>query len=140
MSQRTATNEPLRERAKNAWLHHVDNQLKWELIITRQTFVLLERVYAICGHDYDVDLSITGWRVIARVDELKFISTYYELYKNLPPDSEDRCFGVRLWWKCEKCRQVRTSGVIYTDYDLGRQLETFEPQRSHRCRAKSSRC
>lgn len=136
MSQRTNTIEPLRERAKAAWLHHVNNELEWERGITRQTFVLLERVYAVCGHGYDVDLTINGWQVIARVDELKFISTYYELYKNLPQDSEDRCFGIRLLWRCEKCRRMKTSDVIFTDYDLGRQLEIFAPQRSHRCKCK----
>lgn len=137
MSRRTITTvEPLRERAKAAWLHHVDDELKWERIVTRQTFVLLERIYAVCGKEYDVDLTIRGRQVIARVDELRFISTYYELYENLPPESEGRCFGIRLWWKCDKCRRTRTSDVIYTDYDLGRQLEIFAPQRSHQCRGK----
>jgi hypothetical protein len=132
----TATAEPLRERAKAAWLHHVNNELKWERIFTRQTFVLLERIYAICGEDYDVDLAINGYQIIARVEELSFISTYYELHENLPQDAEDRCFGVRLWWRCEKCRQVETSDVIFTDYDLGRQLESFAPQCSQRCKGK----
>lgn len=132
----THTIEPLRDRAKAAWLHHVDKELKWERIFTRQTFVLLERIYAVCGNGYDVHLTVRGRQIIACVDELKFVSTYYELYERLPPESDDRCFGIRLWWKCEKCRRVRTSDVIYTDYDLGRQLETFKPQRSHRCRLK----
>jgi hypothetical protein len=136
MKRRTTTVEPLRERARAAWLNHVNKELKWERIFTRQTFVLLERIYAVCGDNYDVHLTIKGRQIVACVDELKFISTYYELCENLPLDSEDRCFGIRLWWRCEKCHRVRTSDVIYTDYDLGKQIETFTPQQSHKCRRR----
>lgn len=136
--QRVKTIKPstlrLRARAKAAWHRRLEKKLKWDRQLSNQMFVLLDRVYAICGFQYDVHLFWDSWQLRANVDGLYFISTYGELRKSLAPDSIETFFGVRLWWQCGKCRRVKTSDVIYTDYDLGRQLEVFSPEASHRCR------
>ena len=136
-SERTRTVIPLRRRAKEAWQSHVKDELEWERRITKQTFVLLDRVYAICSDQYKVNLRVEGMRVLATVEGLQFISTYYEMYKSIPLDSLETFFGLRLWWQCAKCKRIETSNVIYTDYDLGRQLEAFSPEASHNCQRRT---
>src|SRR4051812_45868519 len=91
--------EPLRVRAKSALLEHLNNEMRWEKLITQQMFFLLERVYAISGDEYEVALTINGSQVKARIEDIEFISTYYEMHESLPSNSRQRFFGVRLWWK-----------------------------------------
>jgi hypothetical protein len=129
----TSTVMPLRKQAKAAWQCRLKDELEWQRRIMRQLFALLDRVYAICSHQYDVNLLVDGMQVRATVDGLHFISTYYEMYESIPIDSPETFFGLRLWWQCAKCKRIETSDVIYTDYDLGRQLEVFLPEASHNC-------
>ena len=126
----------LRERARAAWQNYIKNELEWERQIARQSFVLVERLSAGCGDLYDVNLIVDDKQVRALVDGLIFISTYYETCETTPSSSTDRFFGVRLWWKCVRCQKIETSSIIYTDYDLGHQLDVFAPESSHHCRSR----
>ncbi len=97
-SERTSIS--LCERARAAWQRHIRDELEWERQIARQSFVLVERLYAVCGDQYDVNLIVDDKQVRALVDGLVFISTYYEMYEEISSHSADRFFGVRLWWEC----------------------------------------
>ncbi|MBC7910156.1 MAG: hypothetical protein H7Y30_06630 [Pyrinomonadaceae bacterium] len=120
--KRVSRVKSLRVRAKAALLGHLNNELRWEKLITQQMFFLLERIYAICGDQYDVKLIVDGTLVRARVDGFDFISTYHDLREISLSNNSSRNFGVRLWWECRSCGRVETSDAIFTLYDLGQQL------------------
>ena len=84
----------------------------------------------------DVSLIVEGTLVRAKIEDLEFISTYYEMVEDLPPESTERFFGLRLWWECNKCDEVEISEIIFTLFDLGQKIDSFNPKLTHKCRKK----
>lgn len=130
-------NGALRGKAKEALNKHIKVEKEWEYAINHQIYFLLERLYDICGYDYDIQLVVWDRQVRAKVDGLEFISTYYEMKERLKNDSIPNAFGLRLWWECPQCKKTKTSDIIFTIHELGQQIETFNPQITHRCKRKN---
>jgi hypothetical protein len=126
----------LREKAHAAW--QKQQQLKKQELEQRielEPQVLQETLRRICGDEFEVRVYSEAERVTAEVDGMLFVSTYNErYYLQLPSDFAERQAGVRLWWKCEQCQGHEQSDVIREDYELGDQLERFDPEKSHGCK------
>ena len=97
-----------------------------------------EKLRTICGDEYEIKVNTTVTPIVAEVDGLCFVSTYNEPHQlSWPASMAENYTDVRLWWNCPKCGKGERSEVIRTTYELGKQLEKFLPEKSHKCRAES---
>ena len=92
----------------------------------------------ICGDEYEIKVNATGTPIVAEVDGLYFVSTYNESHQlSWPAEMAENYSDVRLWWSCAKCGKGERSDVVRHTYELGKQLERFLPEKSHKCKEES---
>lgn len=124
----------VKKRAESAWEERLETLEMWHRVYSLQLFHLLERIYGICTRAYDIQLVVKGEQIRAVVDGLTFVTTYYEHYHNISPESIEGIFGLRLWWQCPLCKKELTSDEIVSVCDLGHKLSNFSPEITHKCR------
>jgi hypothetical protein len=129
----------LREKAHAAWLQEQkakQQELKERAL--REPLLLQEKLRVICGDEYEIKVDAPGTPIVAEVDGLYFVSTYNEPHQlTWPAKMAENYTDVRLWWSCPKCGRGERSEVIRHTYELGKQLEKFLPEESHKCKEES---
>ena len=129
----------LRDKAHAAWQQQqIAKQEELEQRVLREPLILQEKLRTICGDEYEIKVDATGTYIVAEVDGLYFVSTYNESHQlSWPAKMAENYTDVRLWWSCPRCGQGERSEAIRTTYELGKQLEKFSPEKSHKCKAES---
>jgi hypothetical protein len=129
----------LRDKAHAAWQQQQkDKQEELKQRALREPLVLQEKLRKICGDEYEIKVNTDGTPIVAEVDGLYFVSTYNEPHQlSWPAAMAENYTDVRLWWSCPRCGKGERSYVIRHTYELGKELESFSPEESHKCKEES---